>query len=507
MSEFNLIDESWIPVRFLNGTCGELGIKDTLLRAQEIAAIEYTSPLVVASLHRFLLAVLYRALQGPTDIDQAKAFFKSGLPAKPISDYLEKWRPRFWLFDDKYPFYQIPSFVPKEWRAWSVLAAEHNADNAKVLFDHLDVTSPGNIPPSFCARWLLAVQTFPLSQKSELSYCKNAPSATAAMIFPQGNNLMDTLLFGLVPENKVVLEGDCPVWEAEPEKIEMLKKGPVCKISGFCNLYTWRARTILLKCHNSMVESVAFASGLSSDDDSFNDPFVGYIMDEKKGRLPVRFRERGLWRSFDSLLPAREDKKTIPPAVIENAVALGRSFPNRFPVSVLLLGQASDKAKIEFWRMEQFALPAALVGDRYVRAEIHQILEDAEKTYNALWGACDLFARNCLAKGERKTDKTDISDFVKQTPAISQYWSVLESRFHEILADYSVEREPDDIRLKWLECVRDALKTAWKQFAASVESGDAWAIRALVKAEGPVMEKIKELNREIAKYTKTEVAG
>ena len=29
--------------------------------------------------------------------------------------------------------------------------------------------------------------------------------------------------------------------------------------------------------------------------------------------------------------------------------------------------------------------------------------------------------------------------------------------------------------------------------------GDAWAIRALVKAEGPVRRKLKELNDEIAK--------
>ena len=65
-------------MRFPDGTRDELGIKDTLLRAKEIAAIEDSSPLVVASLHRFLLAVLYRALEGPTDIDQAKATIQSG---------------------------------------------------------------------------------------------------------------------------------------------------------------------------------------------------------------------------------------------------------------------------------------------------------------------------------------------------------------------------------------------------------------------------------------------
>ncbi|MEQ1652570.1 MAG: type I-E CRISPR-associated protein Cse1/CasA [Hyphomicrobium sp.] len=132
MSRFNLIDEPWIPVRFLdqtqpNGTRAELGIKDTLLRAKEIAVIEDPSPLVVASLHRFLLAVLYRALEGPTDIDQAKGWFKAGLPADKIDAYLEKWRSRFWLFDEKYPFGQNPNVPAKEIEPWTKLTAEHNA--------------------------------------------------------------------------------------------------------------------------------------------------------------------------------------------------------------------------------------------------------------------------------------------------------------------------------------------------------------------------------------------
>ena len=38
-----------------------------------------------------------------------------------------------------------------------------------------------------------------------------------------------------------------------------------------------------------------------------------------------------------------------------------------------------------------------------------------------------------------------------------------------------------------------------EQHSASVSTGDAWAIRALVKAEGRVLRKIKELQDEIVK--------
>src|SRR5208337_3149842 len=195
MSRFNLIDEKWIPVQYIDGRRGELGIRETLLQAASIMAIEDTSPLIVAAVHRFLLAVLYRALEGPTDIEQARAFFRTGIPSERIEVYLEKWRDRFWLFDEKYPFGQIPSFEPKTWRAWTALAAEHNADNAKVLFDHVNVEAAGSISEAAAARWMLSTQTFSVScGKSELSHTGTAPSATATIVLPLGKNLQDTFL-------------------------------------------------------------------------------------------------------------------------------------------------------------------------------------------------------------------------------------------------------------------------------------------------------------------------
>ncbi|QEW05304.1 type I-E CRISPR-associated protein Cse1/CasA [Nitrincola iocasae] len=154
MSRFNLIDEKWIPVKFPDGTRDELGIRDTLLRAGEIQSIEDASPLVVAALHRFLLAVLYRALGGPTDIEQAKELFRNGFPANKITSYLDKWRDRFWLFDEKYPFGQNPNVPKKAIEPWTKLTAEYNATSNKVLFDHVDTGNPGTRTPSECSRWL-----------------------------------------------------------------------------------------------------------------------------------------------------------------------------------------------------------------------------------------------------------------------------------------------------------------------------------------------------------------
>jgi CRISPR system Cascade subunit CasA len=500
MSRFNLIDEKWIPVRFLDGSRGELGIQDALFQAKTIAAIENQSPLVVAALHRFLLAVLYRALEGPTDIDQAKKLFKEGLPTQKIAAYLEKWRDRFWLFDETYPFGQIPHFEPKEWRSWTVLAAEHNADNAKVLFDHVDVEAAGTISEPAAARWLLATQTFSVScGKSELAHTGTAPSATAAIVVPLGGNLKDTLLFSLIPENREIASADLPLWEREPESLSGLREGVKRAPSGLADRYTWRIRSILLAHnHSGRIEKLAFASGVEDSSVDQMDPMLGYRIHDKHGKLPVQFRDRGLWRDFDSLLP---DQSHLGPQVIEHALRLTRSNLTRFPKSVLVLGQANNKAKIEYWRMERFALPEALAGDRFIRTEIRQLLKEAEDAQKSLWLACRSYARNLLSRGNREPDANDIKTFVAQMPTHSWYWSALEAHFHEILQRYTHERDPEDIRCQWLRFVKDTLDKAWEQHRASVSIGDAWAIRALVKAEGPVRAKLRELDEEILKLT------
>jgi CRISPR system Cascade subunit CasA len=499
MSQFNLIDEAWILVRKLDGERIELGIRDTLLRAREIAVIEDPSPLVTAALHRFLLAVLYRAHVVEAVVDQAKDWFKSGLPADRIDAYLTHWRPRFWLFDEIHSFGQIPDFEPKVWRAWTVLAAEHNADNAKVLFDHIDITHPDAVLPAAAARWLLAAQTFALGGgNSDFGYTKSAPSATAAMVLPLGRQLEDTLLLNLVPQHRPVLAGDLPVWEREPESVDRLRAGAERSIAGYADRYTWRTRSIRLRSEDDgSVSTLAFASGCENARKDSIDPMFGYRIDDTNGKLPIQFRGRGLWRDFDSLLP---DGAKLAPEVIEHATALARLDRARFPRSVMVLGQSNNKAKIEYWRMERFALPQALLGDRAIRTEIRQMLTDAEDTQNALWQACRRFARDLLSRGEREPDGKDVAKFVEQMPANAVYWSRLEAAFHDTLYNYTLERGPDEIRLDWLKTVRAALHDVWAQHAASVSTGDVWAIRALVRAEGVIDKQLKALDDEIQKY-------
>jgi CRISPR system Cascade subunit CasA len=498
LSRFNLIDEKWIPVRFPDGSRAELGIRETLLRAKEIACIEDGSPLVVAALHRFLLAVLYRALEGPTDIQQAKALFKSGFPTEKISDYLEKWKPRFWLFDDKYPFGQNPNVPVGEDEPWTKLTAEYNATSNKVLFDHTDTRMPGVKQLNECVRWLISTMGFSLS--GGRGYFPS-PSPNAMMCIPIGQNLEKTLSFCLVPyPNRDVMECDSALWERVP--IVLPIKVPKRASNGYADQYTWQPRMILLEDQEAGIGKMRFVAGEGFENvNSVPDPMHPYREDKVNGRLPVQFRpERGTWRDFDSLIP---DLEGLAPLTIQNAFRLSGNSSDNLPNSILILGLRyyPPSANVGFWRMDQFRFPISISGDKFVRSDVKNLLDKAEDVQKSLWSSCKTYARWILGKGkDREPAGSDVSNFLSQMPSTPWYWASLERDFHEILRDIFSGKNQKEIELKWILSLRTALTTAWTQHKISVSVSDAWAIRALVKSESFVLKKTAELEQTINEF-------
>jgi CRISPR system Cascade subunit CasA len=477
-----------------------------LLNAKGIVAIEDQSPLVTAALHRFLLAVLYRALEGPTDIEEAKILFRGGLQHDKIEAYLEEWRDRFWLFDDKHPFGQNPNVPKDEIEPWTKLTAEYNATSNKVLFDHTDTKKPGERSPKECARWLLSTMSFSIA--GGRGYYPS-PSPNAMMCIPQGKNLHEALCYCLVPQNRIVIRGDVPLWERTPVSLPL--SDPKRSAKGYADLFTWQSRMILLEPLDSGdVAIIRFVAGEDFDSTGDSDPMQPFRVDRKYGKLPVQFREdRGIWRDFDSLLP---DRDGLAPATVENAIQLSGNKSTLLPSSILVLGlrYTPPNANLDFWRMERFVLPQAVIGDNSCRTLIREYLNAAEKAGKALWNgqegikAClsssvGILAKAMLSRGERSIQFVDIKNFAFSLDIVSWYWSTLESCFHEILNEYTLDRDPEDIRCQWLKSVRDTLRASWEQYCSSVSMSDAWVIRAIVKSEGPIQSKLKELNGEIAK--------
>src|SRR5215831_2289117 len=121
MPSFNLVDTEWLPCLLLPSalkynsalavgtiaTTQQLSLKQVLLYASQIRELIGESPPVTIALHRLLLAVLHRCLNGPQDINEWAHIWRSQTwDAERLIVYLTRWSERFDLFHEQYPFYQ-----------------------------------------------------------------------------------------------------------------------------------------------------------------------------------------------------------------------------------------------------------------------------------------------------------------------------------------------------------------------------------------------------------------
>lgn len=525
MHTFNLITEPWIPVREGN-VLKLVNLEQALLDGHRFTRIEDPSPLVTAALHRLLLAVLHRALQGPADAYEAAGWFSKGFDAAKIRHYLAKYQDRFDLFHPEKPFYQVPDFtLERSSRSWTVLAPELNSDNNKVLFDHTVTSRPRPLQPAEAARLLVANQTFALSAgKSVLCHTATAPVATAALAIMLGENLHQTLCLNLVSYPKGEYERDFATWEREPLRVSDLSNCEAAKATpkGIVHRYTWLSRAVRLEpetengqtddplsgqsahapVRQTVVRWIAYASGIRYEEAAIRpDPMVAFRPDPKdpSKQYPLGFREdRALWRDFASLLPKPGSERSL--GVVDHARNLYRALGTRFKgrgIPVMVAGQANDQAKVELWRGEVYRLPEAILSDKDIWRFVEDNLERAEKMGRALDGAARALATQLLTLGDRQPHKDDVNKLVQSFPHQVAYWSALETQFTAWLEQLGLDFEQHQSRLEkaWLETLRREALRAWK-LTVLAAGDDARALRAIHKSEGILLAHI--YGREVA---------
>jgi len=160
---FNLIREPWIRCVDLDGQVRVVGLADALASAHKLAEITDESPLVIAALHRLLLAILHRNL-GPPDTETWGNLWKQDrFPSELLEAYWTTWESRFNLFDDIYPFYQSASIsVNDEPRTTAILEFHRSSGGNAALADHTTDDRSPVMSPAEAARALITHQTFAL---------------------------------------------------------------------------------------------------------------------------------------------------------------------------------------------------------------------------------------------------------------------------------------------------------------------------------------------------------
>jgi len=516
MFNFDLRTEPWIPVRDSNNTLHEISLHEALTNAASYQGIESESPLEVAALYRFLLAVLHRALKGPTTAKDNARWFKEGFDLAAIEAYLERYGNRLDLFHGERPFYQV-SEMPSEGftQHWSRLSTEFGSGNTSPLFNYAKRdTAPKEpkswVTPAQAARLVLEHQTFCLGGliRRFITSSPHAPTATAAHVLAVGEDLHQTLCFNLVNYPPAVQQNDCAVWETDPPKVAVLEKDPSEVPRGLVHRYTWLSRTIKLfpEAFDGTVgvRRLAFASAVRPKDFGF-DAMVAYLPrrvtknDKLEGlRLDAN---RGLWRDFTALLPDKTGRSSdVAPAVIDQAIAtLAELEQTRRPQRGLVVevyGQISNQGKVELWRSEAHRLPKAILGQRNVRKTVKTLLGSADAAWEALDQSCRTFAGVILTLSERKpSNKNSIDDVISLTqsfPARLIYWTDLERHFYRLIGDLDDAYDETSVEKRWVQTLIDAANLAWNATLRSAGSNPR-ALKAAAIAQGPLYSCLKKL--------------
>lgn len=509
---FQLLDEPWIPVETTSGEFLEVGLLDAFVRAPDLVRIAHPSPLVTLALYRLLFAIFHRAVP-ISDVNDWDDEWDEGSAHDRVPPYLERWRHRFDLFDIEAPFWQVPDLSPElGTMSWAKLAAELNDNNNKVLFDHTSTKTDRPLaPPAEIARLLVACQMLSVGAgNSPVGYNVNAVLATSLLVVPEGENLRDTLLVNARPGSN---PNDLPVWEQPVPNAASIAKANFSKppltfpYVGLANRLTWltRAIKILPPDETGLVSSIVFGAGLRPEvPEGDRDPWVAYRVSSEGKWVPQRLdTNRAVWRDLGAISVRTDPEKHEAAAVLRS---LGSIHDNDrpFPASWTLLigGQAADKAKIEGWGQERWRLPDVALRDERVEQALVKGIDEAEKTAKDLGRLLWRLARDLLTIDEdRKPDENAVRGVVASFPAMSMFWSSLEKAFARFLTDLAtpdadVQHVVDKAIANWHTAIGDAVAIAERATHRSL-GRDARALRAWAKT-GPRISGLSASSRRLA---------
>ncbi|MFI6151390.1 type I-E CRISPR-associated protein Cse1/CasA [Kitasatospora sp. NPDC051170] len=328
---FNLVDEPWIPVRWLPDLPplpegGErpsaVGLRRLLVDAHEIEEISVGLPPALAGLHRVLAAITARVTgldeRGPGlwGTRRERAQDERRFDAEAVAAYLDRYWHRFDVFDPVRPFLQDPRLAQQcdasNTAGVDKLVTTRPSGNNHAWFEHVSVGAPVLPETAEAVLHLLVWHYFGPSGRCssrtvgsvKAADAKAGPLRSSLSYHPQGASLFETLLANLVePGGQVRREEDLCPWE-RAELNDPLGVPP--RVQGPCSSLTGRSQHALLLVPDR-------------DERRVRDAFITWAWREKVPRegdpyLIWQFSKEGnsyprpadsgraLWRDVDALL-------------------------------------------------------------------------------------------------------------------------------------------------------------------------------------------------------------
>ena len=485
---FNLVDEPWLPCVRDDGTPVELGLYDALAQAHTLREMHGETPLGTAALHRLLLTVLHRNFGPESPKAWSQLWRRRRWDEDALQDYFDRWRHRFDLFDDDYPFYQSPDplGVPEPLNRLFLPLAYNST-----LFEHQLADGSLASPAAQAARWVVTLQASGIGTGPPSNPYPAGPLINAMIVMPQGQSLFETLIFNFIEyhDDKPIpaLEEDKPIWEYDENPFPPDPK--TFYLPGYLGYLTWQSRTIHLlpewEDGEIRVRECYLSQGARWDNREIEDPMKVYVRDDKWGMVSLRLRRgKAMWRDAGTLFQLHQPANIRPPVAfswLAEHVASGDLQPSQI-YNYLTLGLCNKQAKLDFFRHERMPLPLDYLADETLSEKLRDALQAAEGVGTALRRAGWELAQWVVSPADRKEAYRDDTQLVfSQLGLERRYWSRLEVKFQSFVRDLPQDRQA--ALVDWVKTLQWTARDAFTEAADGV-SDPIRGLKAVTLARG-----------------------
>ncbi|WP_019776148.1 type I-E CRISPR-associated protein Cse1/CasA [Streptococcus sobrinus] len=390
MSRFNLLDEPWLSVVVDDkGSTKEVSLLDLFANAHQYKDLAGDTQTQDFAVLRVLLAVLHTVFSRfdadgnpydyleiderfrqverveKEDIKKYKVvlrdtwinLWEQGQFSEIVSQYLEKWRDRFYLFDEEYPFFQVrKEDIEKVKRlkngankieGMTINRLISESSNKAALFSPKQ-QDKNHLFEAEIARWLLTYhgysETGPMDTVGEKPYSKGWLYNLGGL-FLKGNNLYETLLMNLTLfyydyNNHLYVQEPCWEFDSKTNIDNYINKKMFTNIAS---LYTLWSKEIYIDSDVNLTKfefKVAKIPKISVAD-QFLEPMTLWKYSNDSYQPQCHDPNKSLWRSF-GLITIRNKKSNHIPGIMDWQRKIKENIGNTV-ISVCSVGMVSDK--------------------------------------------------------------------------------------------------------------------------------------------------------------------
>ncbi|MDX2064744.1 MAG: type I-E CRISPR-associated protein Cse1/CasA [Fimbriimonadaceae bacterium] len=432
MASFRLDLEPWIPAEWVDGTSGEVSLRDTFRHATQIRRIQGT-PLEVAVLYRLLFAVFHRAFEIEEFDGWTESWHNPTQALSAAENYVEQiGADCFDLYHSERPFMQHPQLSPGK-KPLAVLLFDRAQGNNPVFLDASREQDLTPVASNIVARGLLVNMAFGGSHPDKSNPLNNGkettmyagPLCARLVVILEGATLAETLLLNRIAGTPI----GRPAWERP-----LPSRSTKSAAEGIADRFTRTTRFVRLLPSEDGRQSISCALHMGeqiNEDGEPEDPMMPlYLASDKKMKVARLDADRAVWRSSHVLLNTDKGNPEFrPAAAMVQFGQLSDFYLDQPPiVNLRVTGFAGDAQgpTPEVWRDESLPFRISLGDDTAQFAKIKGAIDYADSAAEKLRGRLFAFAKRYLEASIPNPDSNDARRLAESlSPRLEPFWSRL----------------------------------------------------------------------------------